>query len=74
MKSDNSVYSHSITISDITYDEKEELLLVMYSNGKIEEFYGVIKEMYEELKSSFFKEKYFYTYIKNVYDYYFIKS
>ena len=73
MKSDNSVFSDSITISDITYNEKEELLLVMYSNGKIEEFYGVIKEMYEELKSSFFKEKYFYTYIKNVYDYYFVK-
>lgn len=61
------------SISDTLYDEKEELLIVSYTNGKIEEFYGVIKEMYEEFKSSFFREKYFYDNIKNVYDYYFIK-
>lgn len=72
MNPDNLLYPHSI--SDIIYDEKEELLTVMYSNGKTEEFYGVIKEMYEEFKQSFFKEKYFYMYIKNVYDYYFVRK
>jgi hypothetical protein len=63
----------SFFILDTLYDENEELMKVYYSNGKTEEFYGVIKEMYEEFKSSYFKEKYFYTYIKNVYDYYFVK-
>jgi MinD-like ATPase involved in chromosome partitioning or flagellar assembly len=74
MNPDNLLHPHSVSISDIIYDEKEELLMVMYSNGKIEEFYGVIKEMYEEFRQSFFKEKYFNDYIKNVYDYYFVKA
>ncbi len=62
-----------ITISDTLYDEKEELLLVSFNNGNVEAFYGVIKEMNEEFKTTYFREKYFYDYIKNVYDYYFVK-
>jgi len=67
---DNSI---PIFISDTLYDEKEELMLVLYNNGKVEEFYGVIKEMYDEYRASFFREKYFYNNIKNVYDFYFVK-
>ncbi|MBS1514122.1 MAG: KTSC domain-containing protein [Bacteroidetes bacterium] len=74
MLPENLINPFSYTISDIVYDEKEELLVVMFSNGKIEEFYGVIKEMYEELMHSYFRDKYFHTYIKNVYDFYFVKS
>lgn len=62
------------SIADILYDEKEELLLVSYTNGKVEEFYGVIKEMYDEFRMSFFREKYFNDHIKNVYDYYFVRA
>ncbi len=74
MLQENSGAVLSVSIADILYDEKEELLLVSYTNGKVEEFYGVIKEMYEEFRTSFFREKYFNEYIKNVYDYYYVRA
>lgn len=74
MLQENPGSAFAVTIADILYDEKEELLLVSYTNGKVEEFYGVIKEMYDEFRMTFFREKYFNEYIKNVYDYYFVRA
>lgn len=59
----------SSNIASIAYDETSETLEVEFLSGSIYQYYGVQKNMYEQLMQTGSKGRFLNTYIKNAYPY-----
>ena len=59
----------SSNISSIGYDEQSATLEVEFLNGTIYQYYGVPKNMYDQLMQQGSKGRFLNTYIKNAYAY-----
>lgn len=59
----------SSNISSIGYDEATETLEVEFLSGSVYQYYGVPRQLYEQLMQEGSKGRFLNTYIKNAYGY-----
>lgn len=59
----------SSNIASVGYDEKTETLEVEFLSGAVYQYYGVPKNIHEELMKAQSKGQFLNTYIKNAYPY-----
>ena len=59
----------STNIASVGYDDKTETLEVEFLNGTIYQYYGVPKNLYEQLMKESSKGRFLNTYVKNAFAY-----
>jgi hypothetical protein len=59
----------SSNVKSIGYDEASQTLEIEFMNGSVYQYYNVVGELFEQLKSAPSKGQFLNTYIRNAYPY-----